>query len=153
VSGVQTCLRMHMRHHTPRALSCLTLVRVKGFDSCQVLQCIDVSHEITQWTCWLEVHKCVQDYGMQKILPDTSFLAEWKDKIEALVITHGHEDHIGALPWVVPALHPNTPIYAGRFTMQLVKRRLSEFSLFDEHRFQTFQMRQSFPAGPFECVV
>ena len=40
------------------------------------------------------------DLGMQKILPDTTFLAKWKDKIEALVITHGHEDHIGALPWV-----------------------------------------------------
>lgn len=41
-----------------------------------------------------------QDLGMQKILPDTSFLHQWRDKIEALVITHGHEDHIGAMPWV-----------------------------------------------------
>ena len=61
---------------------------------------------------------------MQKILPDTGFLAQWRDRIEALVITHGHEDHIGALPWVVPALDPATPIYAGGFPMQLVKRRL-----------------------------
>lgn len=37
----------------------------------------------------------VQDLGMQKILPDTSFLTQWKDKIEAVIITHGHEDHIG----------------------------------------------------------
>lgn len=37
---------------------------------------------------------------MQKILPDTSFLARWRDKVEAVIITHGHEDHIGAMPWV-----------------------------------------------------
>lgn len=94
----------------------------------------------------------LQDYGMQKILPDTSFLAEWRDKIEALVITHGHEDHIGALPWVVPALHPETPIFAGAFSMQLVQRRLREYTLFDESRFHTFGMRQRFQAGPFECA-
>ena len=42
------------------------------------------------------------DLGMQKILPDTSFLHRWRDKIEAVIITHGHEDHIGAMPWVQP---------------------------------------------------
>lgn len=41
-----------------------------------------------------------EELGVQKVLPDTSFIHRNRDKIEAVVITHGHEDHIGALPWV-----------------------------------------------------
>ena len=51
---------------------------------------------------------------------------------------------------VVPALDPNTPIYGGPFTMQLVRRRMQEFSLFNEQRFHNIQMRERFQAGPFE---
>jgi len=92
------------------------------------------------------------DLGMQKILPDTSFLAQWKDRIEAVFITHGHEDHIGALPWVIPALDPGTPIYAGPFAMQLVRRRATEYNLWgDGRRYRTFNMRERFSLGPFEC--
>jgi len=91
------------------------------------------------------------EIGMQKVLPDTSFLAQWRDKIEAVVITHGHEDHIGALPWVIPALDPNTPVYAGSFVMALVKRRLVEYGLWNGDRFHTFKMRERFTLGPFDC--
>jgi hypothetical protein len=94
----------------------------------------------------------VQDYGMQKIIPDTSFLAEWSDKIEALVITHGHEDHIGAMPWVVPALKPHVKIYAGKFPMQLIQRRMREYRLWKQGRFVEISMRKRFACGPFECV-
>lgn len=90
------------------------------------------------------------DLGMQKILPDTSFLHQWRDKIEALVITHGHEDHIGAMPWVVPALDPSTPIFVSSFVKRLVQKRLTEYSLFDETRFKTFEMNKPFQAGPFQ---
>jgi len=88
---------------------------------------------------------------MQKILPDTSFLAQWRDRIEAVVITHGHEDHIGALPWVVPALDPDTPIYAGGFAMQLIKRRLQEFNLWNASRMHTMEPRVPFDLGPFHA--
>lgn len=90
------------------------------------------------------------DLGIQKILPDTTFIHRWRNKIEAVIITHGHEDHIGALPWVVPALDPKTPIYATGFTMQLIKRRLKEYNIPAEGRLRTFSMRARFDAGPFE---
>ncbi|EYU23118.1 hypothetical protein MIMGU_mgv1a0011952mg, partial [Erythranthe guttata] len=59
-----------------------------------------------------------EDLGVQKIIPDTTFIKKWSHKIEAVIITHGHEDHIGALPWVIPALDPHTPIFASSFTME-----------------------------------
>ncbi|MCO5580185.1 hypothetical protein L7F22_034052 [Adiantum nelumboides] len=91
-----------------------------------------------------------EDLGVQKILPDTGFIQRWKHKIEALIITHGHEDHIGALPWVFPILDPSTPVYATSFTMELIKRRLDEYAIKSDGRLKTIEMRTRFNAGPFE---
>ena len=91
-----------------------------------------------------------EELGIQKVLPDVSFLSRWRDKIEAVLITHGHEDHIGALPWVIPALDPSTPVYGGLFTMQLIERRMKEFNLWgDGSRFKVIDMGERFDAGPF----
>ncbi|KAF3329457.1 Ribonuclease J [Carex littledalei] len=92
----------------------------------------------------------VDDFGVQKIIPDTTFIKRWSHKIEAVIITHGHEDHIGALPWVIPALDPNTPIYASSFTMELIKKRLKEFGINVYSRLKVFNVRERFLAGPFE---
>ncbi|XP_017219494.1 ribonuclease J isoform X1 [Daucus carota subsp. sativus] len=90
------------------------------------------------------------ELGIQKIIPDTTFIKKWSHKIEAVIITHGHEDHIGALPWVIPALDPRTPIFASSFTMELIKRRLKEFGIFVPSRLKTFRTKRKFNAGPFE---
>ncbi|KAJ4961710.1 hypothetical protein NE237_021620 [Protea cynaroides] len=90
------------------------------------------------------------ELGVQKIIPDTTFIKRWSHKIEAVVITHGHEDHIGALPWVIPALDLRTPIFASSFTMELIKKRLKEFGIFVPSRLKIFQTRKKFIAGPFE---
>ena len=91
-----------------------------------------------------------EELGIQKVLPDVSFLSRWRDKIEAVLITHGHEDHIGALPWVIPALDPCTPVYGGMFTMQLIERKMKEFNLWgDGSRFHVIDMGERFNAGPF----
>ncbi|KAL8140861.1 hypothetical protein V2J09_006882 [Rumex salicifolius] len=91
-----------------------------------------------------------EDLGVQKIIPDTTFIKKWSHKIEAVVITHGHEDHIGALPWVIPALDPRTPIFASSFTMELIKKRLKEFGIFVPSRLKSFRPKRKFMAGPFE---
>ncbi|XP_007037950.2 PREDICTED: ribonuclease J isoform X1 [Theobroma cacao] len=90
------------------------------------------------------------ELGVQKIIPDTTFIKKWSHKIEAVVITHGHEDHIGALPWVIPALDSHTPIYASSFTMELIKKRLKENGIFVPSRLKIFKTRKRFMAGPFE---
>ncbi|PIA33711.1 hypothetical protein AQUCO_04000045v1, partial [Aquilegia coerulea] len=90
------------------------------------------------------------ELGVQKIIPDTTFIKRWSHKIEAVVITHGHEDHIGALPWVIPALDSHTPIFASSFTMELIKKRLKEFGIFVQSRLKIFRTKSKFRAGPFE---
>ncbi|XP_077227820.1 RNA-metabolising metallo-beta-lactamase family protein isoform X2 [Tasmannia lanceolata] len=90
------------------------------------------------------------ELGVQKIIPDTTFIKKWSHKIEAVVITHGHEDHIGALPWVIPALDSQTPIFASSFTMELIKKRLKEFGIFVPSRLKLFKIKKRFLAGPFE---
>ncbi|EPS67461.1 hypothetical protein M569_07313, partial [Genlisea aurea] len=90
------------------------------------------------------------ELGVQKIIPDTTFIQKWSHKIEAVIITHGHEDHIGALPWVIPALDSHTPIFASSFTVELIKKRLKEFGIFVPSRLKVFRIRKRFVAGPFE---
>ncbi|KAJ3678136.1 hypothetical protein LUZ60_001939 [Juncus effusus] len=90
------------------------------------------------------------EFGVQKIVPDTTFIRRWSHKIEAVIITHGHEDHIGALPWVIPALDPNTPIFSTSFTMELIKKRLKDFGIYFSSRLKCFRVRERFKAGPFE---
>ena len=62
--------------------------------------------------------------GVDIIVPDVTFLLENREKVKAILLTHGHEDHIGALPFILPYL--NVPIYGSPFTMALVHRKLED---------------------------
>jgi ribonuclease J len=71
--------------------------------------------------------------GIDLVLPDFSYLRERADDIEAIVITHGHEDHLGALPWVLRDLGANhlPPVYGGALTMAMARSKLDEHKLRD----------------------
>jgi ribonuclease J len=66
--------------------------------------------------------------GIDLVLPDFSYLRDRAEDIEAIVITHGHEDHLGALPWVLRELSASPPVYGGRLTIAMARSKL------DEHR-------------------
>jgi beta-CASP RNase J family ribonuclease len=87
--------------------------------------------------------------GAERQLPDLDFMARWKGKVEAIVLTHGHEDHIGALPWVWPILG-EVPVYASEFTAELVRHRVGEHGLGSRMELQDLPMGGRITAGPFE---
>ncbi len=88
-------------------------------------------------------------HGIDLVLPDFSYLAERADRIEAVVLTHGHEDHIGALPWVLRKLGGDAVpvVYGRRLTAAMAKSKL------DEHKLKTPVKRlepgTTVTAGPF----
>lgn len=69
-------------------------------------------------------------YGVDISIPNFDFLEEYRDDLTALILTHGHEDHIGALSYILKKF--NLPVYASRFTLALAEKRLEEFEMLDE---------------------
>lgn len=86
--------------------------------------------------------------GVEIIMPDTQFIEEHSDDLLGIVLTHAHEDHMGALARLWPRL--NCPVYATPFTMYLVKDRLAEFDLLDAVPLHEIPLKGRFSLGPFD---
>ena len=86
--------------------------------------------------------------GIDILVPDISFLIENASQVKAIVLTHGHEDHIGGLPFILPALI-HVPVYGTRYTLGLVKGKLEEHGLLDQAKLITIKPRQVEQIGDF----
>ena len=87
-------------------------------------------------------------YGIDCVIPDVSYLIKNKNRLRGLFITHGHEDHIGAIPYVLKQV--NMPIYCTRLTAGLIKLKLSEHGLVNSTKLITVEAGQSVKAGKFQ---
>jgi len=85
--------------------------------------------------------------GVDIVVPDISYLVENKEHVRAIILTHGHEDHIGGLPWILSEL--KVPVYATEFTLAYVEGKLEEHELLDETTLIEITPREKFSIGPF----
>jgi len=85
--------------------------------------------------------------GVDIVVPDIGYLLENREYVRAIVLTHGHEDHIGALPSVLAEL--NVPVYGTEFTLAYVENKLEEHGLLDDAKLTEIAPGKRFTIGPF----
>ena len=86
-------------------------------------------------------------YGVDMVIPDFTFVVQNKDKIKGLLITHGHEDHIGSIPYLLQKF--DLPIYGTRLTCGLIRNKLEEFGLAGKTKFVEITPKQKLKLGCF----
>jgi ribonuclease J len=85
--------------------------------------------------------------GVDIVVPDITYLLENRDRVRAIVLTHGHEDHIGGLPWILSEL--NVPVWGTEFTLAYVENKLEEHGLLDDATLNEIVPGERFTIGPF----
>lgn len=86
--------------------------------------------------------------GIDLVLPDTAYLTKNRDRVKGIIVTHGHEDHIGALPYVLKEL--NVPVYGTRLSLGLLENKLEEHGILSKSNLQTVTQGQRIELGVFK---
>jgi ribonuclease J len=110
--------------------------------------CIEVDDRILLLDCGL-MFPDVEMLGIDLVLPDFSYLHDNADRVEACVLTHGHEDHIGALSFLLRDL--SFPLYGSALTLQLARSRIEEAGLLDRTELIPVADGERRQIGPFDC--
>src|ERR1700760_394422 len=90
--------------------------------------------------------------GVDLVLPDFTYRRERADDIEGIVITHGHEDHLGALPWILRELGTDIPVFGGPLTMAMARSKLDEHRLKDTD-LSDVKAGETLELGPFDIEL
>jgi ribonuclease J len=85
--------------------------------------------------------------GVDIVVPDISYLIENRQRVKGIILTHGHEDHIGGLPWILSEL--NVPVWGTEFTLALLEDKLDEHGLLDAADLREMHADERFKVGPF----
>ncbi len=85
--------------------------------------------------------------GVDFVTPDLTYLTENRSKVRALLLTHGHEDHIGSVAFFLAEL--NVPVFGTAFTLALVERRMNEYDFEEKVDFRKVKAKQTVTIGPF----
>src|SRR5918992_6219873 len=108
---------------------------------------IEVDDDILVVDCGLAFPE-TEMLGIDLVIPDVTYLAENRHRVRGIVLTHGHEDHTGGLPYVLPKI-PGTPIYATRLTEGLVQGKLREHKLLESTPLHVVEPGREFAVGVF----
>jgi ribonuclease J len=110
--------------------------------NCMVLE---IEDEIVVVDCGL-LFSDLDHFGVEFVIPDFAYLRDRADKIKAVLVTHGHEDHIGALPFLLKS-GIRAPVYASRFASLLLREKLTEHGLLDRVDLRVFRMGETLELG------
>lgn len=108
---------------------------------------LESSEEIIILDCGV-MFSDLDHFGVEFVIPDFSYLKARSDKVKAIILTHGHEDHIGAVPYLLKN-GIRAPLYASPFTSLMLREKLTEFGLMQATQIRTFKMGESFKTKDF----